>query len=240
MSTFKNTITIENMSKPSVDEFKHLHDDLPKPPFTMAFVAPSRAGKSNCIANLLLRDDMLKNVFGKNRIFIFCPTVDLTPDYEDVDTKYKFNTFDENKVHDIMSKQKTIIKNLGKDKAYHLLLLFDDCFDDARFHKSKFLNTLCMRGRHMNISCIFSGQRLKAMSRSVRLNLTHLVVFRPNNLSEMDQLAEEYIAKDQRKHAVEVFKSIFETPYSFIVFDNLSKDWHRRIRANFTEPLDLV
>jgi hypothetical protein len=230
-------IEIKDMSKPSKDEYQWLNPNLPKPPFSVAFVGPSRSGKSNCIRNHLLRKDMLKNVFGKNRIFIFCPSLDLNSDFDDIDTKYKFNSFAEAKVNEIVSKQEDIVKRYGQDYAYDLLLVFDDVFDDPHFMRSRILPKLCMRGRHSKISVIFSGQRLKAIPRACRLNLTHLVMFRPTNLSEMDQLAEEYVNKDLRKHAVEKFKEVFREPYACIVFDNLSKDFDKRIRVNFHEPI---
>ena len=238
----RKKINIIDLSNKNNNRKKKIHPDLAEPPFFMAFIGPSRSGKSNCVRNLLLRPDLYKNVF--EYIFIFCPSIDLNGDFDELNTTTKtevkkINHFNENMISEIMKQQKDIIKQHGKNKAPHVLLLLDDVFDDDKFTRSRVLKTLACRGRHMLISVIVSGQKLSLMGTACRNNLTHMVMFRPGNYSELDFWVEENVEKRKRKEFSEKFKKIWAEKYKFIFVDYLNPDLTKRFRKGFSEPIDI-
>lgn len=229
-------MNIIDLSNNDVPTFREIHTDLPSIPFTMACIGPSRSGKSNLIRNLMEREEMFKDIF--DYIFIFCPSIDLNNDFENIETPYKFNHYSEDIVKDIMDKQRDVIMKYGKKQAPDLLFIFDDLFDNKSFTHSNLINRLCMRGRHSCISIIASGQKFSALPRSARLNLTHLCIWRPNNMNELDFLIEENINKSNKKEFEKIFTDIWNKPYEFIFFDYLNKDKNKRIRQGFSSVIN--
>lgn len=231
-----------NLSKEKKIKKRRYHADLPELPFTMACVGPSRSGKSNCIRNLLLRRELMRDVF--DYIFIFCPSIDLNGDFDELGNKKKpivkkIKTFDEKIIQEIMSQQEFVIKKYGKSKSPQTLLIFDDCFDDPKFTRSKLLQTICFRGRHMKISMILSGQKLSMMGTACRANLTHMMFFRPANYSELDFFIEENVEKKKRREFSEAFKEVWKTKYEFVFIDYLNSDLSKRFRKGLSEPMDV-
>jgi hypothetical protein len=211
---------------------------LPILPATIALVASSRSGKTNTIKNLFLRNDMFKKYFETDSIFIFCPTHELSSDYDDFETKYKFNEFNPSKLLEIINKQEECIRNFGKQRVKPIAIIIDDCAGNPKFDNSPLIRRLAMSGRHALITTVLSVQKLKCLERGCRLNLTHLITFRCQNMSEYDQLLNEYVEKDQRPMYMAKFKEIFtEKPYQFIYWDFLNPDFNRRIWKNFDEPI---
>ena len=211
---------------------------LPILPATIGLVASSRSGKTNVIRNLFLRDDMLQPYFEKDSIFIFCPTLNLSSDYDEFETQYKFDTFDVGKLQEIIAKQKGIVEDFGKQRTKPIAIILDDVAGDPKFDSSPIIRKLAMSGRHMLITTILSVQKLKCLERGCRLNLTHLITFRCQNMSEYDQLLTEYVEKNERPMYMEKFKQIFtEKPYQFIYWDFLNPDFSRRIWKNFDEVI---
>jgi septin family protein len=177
-----SSIEIKNLSGTSNFNVR-IHDDLPELPFSMIVGGPSKSGKSNLIKNLL-QDKYYLRAFDTDSIFIFCPSIDLNDDYEYIETRYKFNEFSESKLREIMSKQEDVVKNFGKKRTKHLLIILDDCFDNPSFAHSNVVQRLFMRSRHSLISVICSGQKLSSVPRGARLNTNYLIIFRPSNLSK--------------------------------------------------------
>lgn len=210
-------------------------NDLPKPPFCMALFAPSRGGKSTLIQHLFTKKHLLKKTFRDQDMFIFCPSLEFNDDFKDFETPNKFGDFDTSLMGEIVNEQKLVIDTYGKKRAPHILMIFDDCFDDPRFQNNPLLKMLAFRGRHMKLSIIVSGQKASSCPRGVRLNLTHLCWFQPSNMSELDFIAEEFTEKKRRQEVIGKFKEVWrDSPYQFMFFDLLNKDPTRKIRIGFS------
>jgi hypothetical protein len=231
-----------DLSKKNGVKVVKVHKDLPSPPFTMAFVGPSRSGKSNVIRNLLLRKNYYYNKF--DYVFIFSPSIEFNGDFDEIKSNkkqkiVKFDAFDEGKISEIMNKQADVIRQHGQKNAGHILVLLDDVFDDPAFTNSSLLKTLTMRGRHLLISLMMSGQKLTLMGRPVRNNLTHLVFFRPGNFKEMDFFIDENIPKSRKKDFEKAFKEVWAKKYNFVFIDYLNPDLSKRYREGFSKSLGL-
>ncbi len=231
-------LKIVNLNRDPKKKLK-IHKDLPHPPFRLAAIGPTTSGKSNFIRNLLTRRDMLFGVF--HYIFIFCPSIRLNDDFIDIEedgrTIFKFDKFDEMEISNIQKRQTEIAK-IDKKRLPRILLLLDDCFDDDSFSRSNVLKALCFRGRHANISLIFSGQKLSSLNRACRLNLSHMAFFRPNNFGELDFFLEENIEKRKRKEFSEVFKGVWQEEFAFVWIDYNNRSLKKRFRNGLSGKLD--
>lgn len=209
--------------------------DLPQLNFFCIITGPRGKGKSNLCKNLLLRHDMLRDIFEPDCVFIFSASVDINHDYDDVKTLYKFPTFSSKLINSLMDIQKRIIKEFGIKKCKPMLLVFDDMLDSGAFNYNSILEKIAVRGRHLNISCIVISQSYNRISRTMRINTDYLIFFEPNNLGELDRVAEQNVDKGSRKEFIKKIKDIFSSePYSFITIDYKTKNQKRRFRKGFS------
>ena len=86
-------------------------------------------------------------------------------------------------------------KKLEMKKLYQVLVVIDDFADTPQLHKPHgALDTLFIRGRHMQISTWVSSQKLRLISAAVRVNMQFLCCWRLRNQHELDAVIEELSA----------------------------------------------
>ena len=79
-------------------------------------------------------------------------------------------------------------KKLETKKLYQVLVVIDDFADTPQLHKPHgALDTLFIRGRHMQISTWVSSQKLRLISAAVRVNMQFLCCWRLRNQHELDE-----------------------------------------------------
>ena len=77
-------------------------------------------------------------------------------------------------------------KKLEMKKLYQVLVVIDDFADTPQLHKPHgALDTLFIRGRHMQISTWVSSQKLRLISAAVRVNMQFLCCWRLRNQHEL-------------------------------------------------------
>jgi hypothetical protein len=213
-------------------------EPLPKLPFRTLLVACSHSGKTLVIGNLLARKEFGYRRIFKENIFLFSPTYELgDPSMHGVelDEDRVFKDFDEAAIQEIMEDQKDIIKRYGKTKAPHVLLVFDDLIAHMPQAKQSLLVKLFFSARHWKISLILTTQSYKHTPKAVRLNCSHMMIFKCNN-KERNQIAEEQVVD------VPVFIAVYEMatkePYSFLYIDN-TKQVRERFYIKFEDRLIL-
>lgn len=198
------------------------------PPFTMIICASSGSGKTHLLKHLLKHT--LKQTF--DNIFIMCPSMDFSDDYDEFKHKeeYKgrlFNEYDEGIISEIMAEQRYIIKKYGKSRCPQTLLILDDCLEKLQGNHN-LIKDIFYKGRHINLSCIILVQKLKGISTLMRINTKYMCFFRCGNSSEMDNLLEEYTGKKERKTIESALVEHFKNPWSFLWADLKTQDFHKR------------
>ena len=113
--------------------------------------------------------------------------------------------WDEAALRGIIQRQRKIIetsKKLEMKKLYQVLIILADM---PQLHKATgALDTLFIRGRHMQISTWVSSQKLRLISAGARVNQQFLCCWRLRNQHELDAVIEELSAQATRD------------PYSFL------------------------
>ena len=147
---------------------------VPLVPCTGIFLGPSKSGKTVALISLIL--EQYRGVF--ERIYIFSPSVNIDDGWipvkkyieEDlgVNTEREqtyWDEWDEAALRRIIQQQRKITeasKKLEMKKLYQVLVVIDDFADTPQLHKPHgALDTLFIRGRHMQISTWVSSQKLR-------------------------------------------------------------------------------
>ena len=208
MGKIKLFPTTEYSSKQSSDPV------VPLVPCTGIFLGPSKSGKTVALISLIL--EQYRGVF--ERIYVFSPSVNIDdgwiPVKKYIEGDLGVNTereqtywdeWDEAALRRIIQQQRKITeasKKLEMKKLYQVLVVIDDFADTPQLHKPHgALDTLFIRGRHMQISTWVSSQKLRLISAAVRVNMQFLCCWRLRNQHELDAVIEELSAllpKEQR------------------------------------------
>ena len=97
------------------------------------------------------------------------------------------------------------------------------------------LDTLFIRGRHMQISTWVSSQKLRLISAAVRVNMQFMCVWRLRNQLELEAVLEELTALLPKKELQAIYEEATREPYSFLFIHYLKpraemfyKRWEER------------
>ncbi len=101
---------------------------------------------------------------------------------------------------------------------FSILIIVDDFADSPEFSRmSQLLHSLFKRGRHHNISCLVSTQKVTAIAPIIRVNVTFMIVYRLRNSKDLDAFLEELSAMLPRRELLELYQKATEQPYSFFI-----------------------
>lgn len=228
---------------PKVEPYTHTefeckpspYDNVPKLPMRAMICAPSCAGKTVLLQNMILK--IYRGCF--NRIYVLSPSIDIdhtwkpVKDYIEKEIKPSdkeniyFDTYEPEELHNIITKQHKVteyLKSQGKTQLFQILIVIDDFADDVQVTRnSKLLHQLYIRGRHQVISTITASQVYKLISPIVRKNITHLFIYRLRNQAELQAIIEEVSAVHNPKVLLELYNVATREPYSFLYINLLAK-----------------
>ena len=133
-------------------------------------------------------------------------------------------------------------------KLYQILIVIDDFADQPELHRRTgdgALDTLFIRGRHMQISTWVSSQKLRLISAAVRVNMQFMCVWRLRNQLELEAVLEELTALLPKKELQAIYEEATREPYSFLFIHYLKpraemfyKRWEERFVIENGEPPD--
>jgi hypothetical protein len=227
MSCIKNDLKILQVKKMNkMNEYPNIKKPLPKPPFTLALIAPTKSGKSNLIVNLLKNsyfgyDDVFEE------IYYISPTVNLDDTLKAIsedDEIIKIDEEDDLKfLDDILN---DIVKNQKakpKEEREPILIVLDDCLDYLK--KSKRLDSLPSYSRHYNISIIITSQVYNALPTKLRKNASAYLIARIYNYKDLQNIEEEIGANFHNFR--ENYDIATKDKYNFLFVDNREIElWH--------------
>ena len=102
-------------------------------------------------------------------------------------------------------------------KLYQVLIICDDFADSPQLHKAhSALDTLFIRGRHLQISTWVSSQKLRLISAAVRVNQQFLCCWRLRNQHELEAVIEELSALLPKDKLHRIYEQATREPYSFL------------------------
>ena len=113
----------------------------------------------------------------------------------------------------------------------------DDVLDDAKvMRRSKNLELLFVRARHMAISTIVSVQKLKTGSCPpiVRINVSDEIIFKLRNKMDLEAWIEESSALADPEIIMDIYRRCMETPYAFLWLSKTAKDPNQIFHCGFS------
>ena len=219
MGKIKVFPTPEYSSKQSSDPV------VPLVPCTGIFLGPSKSGKTVALISLIL--EQYRGVFKK--IYIFSPSVNIDdgwiPVKKYIEQDLGVNTEKEQgsgrsgtrRRCGAAAQDTETLKKLEMKKLYQVLIILDDLADMPQLHKANgTLDTLFIRGRHMQISTWVSSQKLRLISAAVRVNQQFLCCWRLRNQHELDAVIEELSALLPKDKLHRIYEQATRDPYSFL------------------------
>lgn len=213
-------------------------EQLPKPPFRWIITAPTQAGKSNLIKNIICNPDFGYSKFF-DEIYIFCGSLDDCVEYQRLTDECglsdKTNIYSEFKNDEFKSLYASIEED-NLNKPFHTLIIFDDLIDGGISGRNKFtgLDTCFIKGRHANCSVILTSQIYRGINRNMRiLNLSHLTVFNGINSTDMNAICQEHQGSLSEDEVKQIIQNNTSKKYSFITL-NYKNDMANRFQdSNF-------
>ena len=160
------------------------HQHLPPLPLRGLLLGPSQSGKTVALVDMLIR--LYRGCWA--RIYVWSPSVDVdsswlpvkkyVEEHLGVDPQKEqcfFSHWDPAQVQTVVEGQKKLIeyqKGQKHRKLHGICIVVDDFADDPKImHPNSggtsggsMLNTLFVRGRHLNISTLVSSQKLRLVS----------------------------------------------------------------------------
>ena len=130
------------------------------------------------------------------------------------------------------------IDDYNPKKKRKVLIVFDDLIADVMTNKKfqAIIKELFIRSRKLNISLVFITQSYFSVSKEVRLNITHYVIFKVNSRRELQQIAIDHSADIDYKDFLRIYRNCTNEPYYFLTIDTtLSADNPMRFRKNFSD-----
>ena len=226
------------------------HGHLPKLPAREIFLAPSQQFKTTAMVDLILRQ--YRGCF--ERIFVFSPSVDIDSAWGPVKEYVRvtlgvrdeeqcfFHEFDHAAINKIVDDQHKLTIRMkekkGNKKLFNILVVIDDWSDDPSVLHNQgknVLNTLFTRGRHQNISCWISAQKLTTISTVIRTQTQFYCIGRLRSNKELQAILEEISATYPVKTLQRLYDYATEQPHGFL-YINLSTN-PREFYSQFTHRL---
>ncbi len=230
-------IEIENLDHlfEKRDKPQNRHFLAPKNFFRMLVSAPSNSGKTNMVANMILK------TITWERIFIFAKDLDdemwiaLRKEFKDMqeiidetDNPFQLATFSD-KMDDIPN-----IKDLKR--GVHKLFIFDDFVTDKNQSK---ISEMFRISRHKDCSCIYLSQSFFDTPKFVRHNCDYVALFRPSENNKQTQIAKTLGMRVGTKRFTKIFKEATRNPFNFLLVDKNALNLCEHLRCGFDQLLSI-
>ena len=230
------------------------YEVLPKVP-RMIILGPSGGGKTELMTSMLTEmyvDGRGRSIF--SRIYVFSPSVHLDGAWTvvkefvrknlKVDAEKEqcfFDRWDPRALSDIYALQRKVVatqKERKDRKMFQIALIIDDFADDRAAMHSPQLIEAFVRGRHINMTTIVSVQKYRVLDNAIRVNCTHLCVFRLRSAAEREAVIEENDDVLGREGLEEAYRlAVNDEPYSFLFLRLVERDPRKFAYLRFERPL---
>jgi len=202
---------------------------LPKPPFRVILSGKTSSGKTHCMLNLVLREDMYGKYF--KHVLVISPNIYHDKAYEHLLKKSEDQQLISNKRRRVHFEFYTGYDPAEMEKHLHhiksaqemgmnrpKLLILDDCITDPTLLNSQFLKTCFTMGRHYNLSIMICTQSYMSIPRLLRLQASDLILFKPQNEGELKRVFDEQVSDISYNTFKKLSAHVYATPYTFILF----------------------
>ena len=204
---------------------------LPANHHVLALVAPPGSGKTSLLLGLITtkgEHKVYRGIF--HNLILFMPSSS-----RDSLANNPFKHHDPRKTFETLNYENLLgVYNMLLDSSangQNSLLILDDVTSDLKNTEvQKLLSRIINNRRHLRCSIHLLIQGYIAAPLSIRKLITHLALWKPNNLKEIQALAEELLFVS--KNTIDaILKHTYQSPHDFLFVNIATQKYHR----NFNE-----
>lgn len=201
-------------------------------PFRALLLGQTGAGKTYAFVNQMLLDPRcLRHKF--RRIICFSPTMEMDPVWNRVYTEdegfVKYKDYDDEIVGQIYNEQREIFHQC-RDLAEPILIFIDDNAYATRAAKNhRWLDRVCVSGRHIDISLVMLCQKLHMCSPTQREQLSNMCIWCTASAKSLEGVHENMGAMLDKKHFKHVFNQITSKQYAYMHCRKAKEGGHMQI-----------
>ncbi len=204
-------------------------------PFRTIICGASGLGKTNFLANMILKDEWYNSIFYGDDIYIFSPLKNDTKmntiiSQKEIPEENVFTEFDDDILKEIydLSVSEFEERTNAKKRIYNKLIILDDLSYSGVLKDKQMgqINRVFCNGRKHNISIIITSQKYSSQISTVqRSNFTSAVLYNTAN-SQVEAIEQDVNFLKSRK----AFKSLFrdnvveKRDFLYVNFSNEKKD----------------
>lgn len=224
MSSFVKLYELDN--KKEDKRIKKIYKHLPKPTFRWVLLGSTGSGKTSVIKNVLFNESWGYNKYF-DEVYVFMGSLDDTAELKHLIDKYGLNDriavygkFDNSKVQRLFDSIER--DNAEAEERRNVLMIFDDQVTHglSKHVSTNIIDTIYMRGRHANISCIISTQKYMLLNQNVRqLNVSQLTVFYGTEKTDLTKVAQEHAGSLTTDEFLKVIYDNLKEPYQSFTVD---------------------
>jgi len=231
MSSSKNRIQrLKDKSDSNVIN-KGLIDNVP---FRTIICGASGLGKTNFLANMILKDEWYNKIFYGDDIYIFSPLKNDTKmntiiSQKEIPEENVFTEFDDDILKEIydLSVSEFEERTNAKKRIYNKLIILDDLSYSGVLRAKQMgqINRVFCNGRKHNISIIITSQKYTQISPVARANFTSAVLYNTAN-SQVESIEMDVNFLKSRKAFKNMFRDNVDEKRDFLYvnFSNEKKD----------------
>lgn len=232
----------------------NINEFAPSHPYRLLIIGPSGSGKTNTLLNLLT-----EYVY-YDHIYLYAKTADTEDKYiflkeylKDVEEaardKMSDMILDDETMRDtespisnitIIQAWDTNLDNLVSvddlDENKQNLIVFDDMTLEGKLAHSK-ISEHFIRGRKKNCSYIYIGHSFFLLPKVIRINITDIILFPPDNKKEIQELSKTYASRIEFKEFQRLLNEVRDPKnndgHDFIYIDTRSRNLSLWLRKGF-------
>ena len=200
-------------------------------------IGPSGSGKTDYLLNSIQKDN---NIIDK--IYLYAKDLE-EPKYKLLIDKRETAGINFNndptafiEYSDSMDDVFPQIEDYNKKRKRNILIIFDDMISHVMSDKKvhQILKDLFIRCRKLNISLCFLTQPYFSVSKDVRLNCTHYIIFKLDNKRVLQNIAINHFADIDCKDFIKIYRNCTKELFNFLTIDT-TKD--KKFIKNLDETL---
>ena len=214
-------------------------------PMRVAIVGKSfLSGKTSVIMNLILRDKYYKKYFNGEDIYIVSNNAldnklkILMKEKDIPDTNYM--SYDEEALEVLYEfwEEQFIEETEDGGKPKNRMLILDDVgySGSLKDKQSGFISRMASNSRHVNVSCILTGQKYTQISTTFRNNLTGLLLFSTTD-KELQLVADDHNYLQKKSDFISLYRANTKGRHSFFVV-NYTEDMENRYMNDKFEVIE--
>ena len=202
-------------------------------PFRLLLCSKSQLGigKTTIILGLLLDPNFkYHDKFEGENIYIVSNNkldnkLKLLMDYKEI-PKSNYMKYDENVLDNLYDEiEEEFLKEKADKKIVNRIIIFDDVgySNSLRDKTAGIISKLICQGRHLNISQIYSVQKMSQCSPTLRSNLTAALIG-STSMKELEMISEDFNYLSSKKAFIKMFRDVTKEPRSFLCVNFTNKD----------------